>query len=328
MNKNQMKSTLKSNDTEEWLDVVFTRRVGFLWAKFFEKLGVHPNTVTILSMIIGACSAFFFASGSYHYCGVHGLIMNIIAVLLLMWANFYDSADGQLARMTNQKTALGRILDGAASDVWFVPIYFALVLRFTWHHTDEFNWLGIADTQTNTTIAFFVLLIVALISGLWGHAGQCRMADYYRQIHLLFVNGKAGSELDNSEKQKEKYDAMPWEGHRLEKFFQKNYVSYTRAQEKATPEFQKLRKALTERYSDISNVPEDFRNEFRKQSLPLMKYTNILTFNTRAIVLYLCCLFDRPWLYFVFEIVIMSLLAYYMRYRHERMCRNFYNGLK
>lgn len=42
-----------------------------------------------------------------------------------------------------------------------------------------------------------------------------------------------------------------------------------------------------------------------------MPLTNILTFNTRAIVLYTCCLFDLPWLYFVFEIVIMAALCEY-----------------
>ena len=102
MNKN-VQSTYKSNDTEEWLDKVFNRPIGYLWAKFFERLGVHPNTVTVFSMIIGASSAYFFAQGSYFTEGGHGLLMNIIAILLLMWANFYDSADGQLARTQHRR---------------------------------------------------------------------------------------------------------------------------------------------------------------------------------------------------------------------------------
>lgn len=85
--------------------------------------------------------------------GLYGLGMNIGAICLLAWANFYDSADGQLARMTGQKTQLGRILDGAASEVWFIPIYIALVYRFYIHHALEFQWLGIADTPTNAAIA-------------------------------------------------------------------------------------------------------------------------------------------------------------------------------
>ncbi len=133
MKKEAVKSTYKSNDTEEWLDKVWTRPIGYLWALFFKRLHVHPNVVTVLSMIIGASSAIFFAHGSYRTEGTEGLLYNIIAVILLAWANFYDSADGQLARMTGQKTRLGRILDGAASEVWFIPIYLSLVYRFYVH---------------------------------------------------------------------------------------------------------------------------------------------------------------------------------------------------
>ena len=115
--KESIASTLKSNDTEEWLDTVWTRPIGYQWARLFDHFDIHPNTVTILSMIIGAASAFFFVHGSYATEGTQGLIYNVIAVLLLAWANFYDSADGQLARMTGKKTQLGRILDGAAGDI-------------------------------------------------------------------------------------------------------------------------------------------------------------------------------------------------------------------
>lgn len=319
-NKTKVESTYKSNDTEEWLDKVWTRKIGYLWAVFFKKLGVHPNTVTILSMIIGAGSSIFFAFPSWRYGGTYGLVMNIIAVLLLAWANFYDSADGQLARMTGQKTRLGRILDGAAADVWFVPIYCALVLRTYWHHSVEFSWFGIPDTQTNAIIVAVILFIIALYSGFGCHAGQCGLADYYRQIHLLIVNGKKGSELDTSEQQRKLYEETPWEGNRLWKFFLKNYISYTAKQEKKTPMFQQLKKAVEMKYGEMENLPENLRQEFRRGSLPLVGMANILTFNTRAIALYTLCLLDLPWAYFVFEVVIMSLLCRYMNYRHEHLC--------
>ena len=93
MKKEAVKSTYKSNDTEEWLDKVWTRPIGYLWALFFKRLHVHPNVVTVLSMIIGASSAIFFAHGSYRTEGTEGLLFNIIAVILLAWANFYDRAD-------------------------------------------------------------------------------------------------------------------------------------------------------------------------------------------------------------------------------------------
>lgn len=321
MKKEAIKSTYKSNDTEEWLDKVWTRPIGYVWALFFKRLRVHPNVVTVLSMIIGASSACFFAHGSYRTEGMEGLLYNIIAVILLAWANFYDSADGQLARMTGQKTRLGRILDGAASEVWFIPIYLSLVYRFYLHHNLEFGWLGITDTAANGWNATAIMLIVVLYSGFVCHSRQCGLADYYRQIHLFFLKGESGSELDNSAQQQKLYDETPWKGNVLWKLFLKTYVNYTRTQESQTPQFQLLMAGIRTKYKSIEKVPLSFRNEFRILSLPLMKWTNILTFNTRAIVLYTTCLIDLPWLYFCFEIIVMGGLCSYMRHSHEKFCR-------
>ncbi|WP_102406775.1 CDP-alcohol phosphatidyltransferase family protein [Parabacteroides bouchesdurhonensis] len=321
MSKENIQSTYKSNDTEEWLDRVWTRPIGYHWALLFQRLNVHPNTVTILSMIIGASSAFFFAHGSYRTEGMNGLLLNAVAILLLAWANFYDSADGQLARMTGKKTQLGRILDGAASEVWFIPIYLSLVYRFYVHHDMEFQYLGIENNVQNMWIATLVLLIIALYSGFGCHSRQCGLADYYRQIHLFFLKGEAGSELDNSVQQQRLYDETPWKGNFLWKAFLKTYVNYTRGQEVQTPEFQRLMKKLRKRYGATENIPQAFRDRFRVLSLPLMKWANILTFNTRAIVLYAVCLVDLPWLYFFFEVFIMTALCLYMRRKHENICK-------
>lgn len=325
--KQEVQHTYKSNDTEEWLDRVFTRPIGYLWAKFFERLGVHPNVVTVLSIFIGISSAFFFVHGSWRTEDSAGLMLNIIGILLMMWANFYDSADGQLARMTGKKTQLGRILDGTASIIIFVPVYCALVWRSYQYHNMEFQWLHIADTERNAAIYGLIIFGIALFSGFVCHGGQCRLADYYRQIHLFFLKGESGAELSTSTRQQQLYDAMPWRGHLIEKTFLKTYVNYTRQQEKATPAFQRLMQRLHDLYGKADNAPESFRNEFRKRSLPLIPLTNILTFNTRAIALYVCCLVDLPWFYFVFEIVVMSALCGYMRSRHEQMCNEFLKSL-
>mgnify|MGYP003368467400 FL=1 len=55
-----------------------------------------------------------------------------------------------------------------------------------------------------------------------------------------------------------------------------------------------------------------------------MKYANILTFNTRAIALYISLLIGEPYFYFIFEIVVMTSLFLYMRHRHEAICSYLY----
>ena len=62
-------STLKSSETEDWLDYRVIRPLSYLWALLFEKLDIHPNTVTIMSMIIGVGSAYFYMQPSFWYGG-------------------------------------------------------------------------------------------------------------------------------------------------------------------------------------------------------------------------------------------------------------------
>ena len=298
---NSLQATFKSQDTEEWLDIHFTRPLGLLWARFFNHFDIHPNVVTILSIILGAAAGVMF----YYPDLTHTLI----GIFLLVWANLYDSADGQLARMTGKKTRWGRILDGFAGDVWFFTIYAAICLRLQEQPipgTDE-PW-GVW------------IWLMAAVSGLICHGKQCQLADYYRNIHLYFIKGKSGSELDRFDALRKEFHSLSWSKDGVWKLFLYFYGNYTRSQEQMTPAFQRFRAALSERYAG-SELSDALRADFRKGSLPLMKYANILTFNTRAIVLYLSLLAGHPWFYFAFELVVMNILFLYMRNRHEALCR-------
>ena len=300
-----MQSTLKSNDIEEWLDLKIVRPLGYYWTLLFDKLNIHPNTVTVLSMILGAASGFFLVKRADT---TEGLIYNIIGVLLVMWANIYDSADGQLARLTGKKTRLGRILDGAAGDIWFISIYFALAIRLYPQNIPftEIQW------------SWWAFLLMAT-SGLLCHSRQCNLADYYRQAHLFFQKGAANSELDNYKQQKALYEQAKWSDDFIWKFFLFTYVPYTRTQEAQTPQFQQLMASVKSHYTE--HIPQALRDDFRQHSLPLIKYVNMLSFNTRAIVLYVSCLIDMPYLYPLFEMTVLMSMYFYMRHSHERFCK-------
>ncbi len=285
-------ATFKSQDTEEWLDIHFTRPLGLLWARFFNALGVHPNVVTILSIVLGV------AAGVMFY--FPDLTHTLIGILLLVWANLYDSCDGQLARMTGKKTRWGRILDGFAGDVWFFAIYAAISLRLTP------EW------------GIWIWLLCAF-AGFVCHGKQCQLADYYRNIHLYFLKGEGGSELDSSAKLTAEYNSLSWRRDGAWKLFLFFYRNYTSSQEALTPAFQRFRAAIGQRFG--RQLPMELREDFRAGSLPLMKWANILTFNTRAIVLYIALLVGQPWIYPVFEITVMNGLFFYMLRRHERLCR-------
>lgn len=295
--KPTLESTLKSLDTEEFIDIHFYRPIGYRWALLFNKMGVSPNAVTIASIVIGV------AAGICYY--PTDLAINILGMLLLVWANSYDSADGQLARMTGKKTPLGRILDGAAGDIWFITIYAAICLRLTpqWG-----IWIW----------------VLAAITGFF-HSKQAAMADYYRNVHLLFLKGKSGSELSYSPHLKVHYQEMSWRREFIYKLFETFYINYTVGQEQLTPQFQRLMNKIRTQYA--GQAPESFRVAFREKSLPLMKYTNMLSFNTRVIALFISLLIDLPWVYFLFEMTVLNAMLVYMIYTHEQFCKRFMDEL-
>ena len=263
-----------------------------------------PNAITIASKFIGIAAgvAFYF----------NNMWINVAGMILLMWANSFDSADGQLARMTKQYSRLGRILDGMAGDLWFASIYVAICLRE--NYTSEFfmarPWL---------------IWVIAVVAGLC-HAKQAAMADYYRQFHLYFLKGKDGSELDSARELAGRYRREAPSASWIKRIIMLVYLNYTRNQEVMTPQMQRLRGVLAERYPD-GDIPREFRDRFRALSLPLMKYTNILSFNWRTIALF-CSLFAcMPWLYFVFELVVLNAIMIYMVRRHESICRRLADEL-
>ena len=234
--------------------------------------------------------------------GFDDLWINVIGMFLLVWANTYDSADGQLARMTGKYSRLGRILDGASGDIWFISIYAAICIRLTP------QW-GI------------YIWILAAVAGFW-HSRQASVADYYRNFHLFFLKGKMGSELDDSHKMEEEFNSLKFADDPLYTFFMWFYKGYTKKQEKLTPAMQQFRECIRMKYGD-EVIPDIIREEFRKESLPLMKYTNILSFNTRIIALFISLIIGEPWLYFVFELVVLNSILIYLVHTHERICYNF-----
>ena len=302
--KQQYKSSLKSMDTEETLDLMFYRPIGYMWAVLCAKVGITPNAITIASIFLGVAGGILFYFGE-----PQDLWLNYVGMFLLVWANSFDSADGQLARMTKQYSRLGRILDGLSGDFWFVAIYFAICFRV--NETSEFfmqHWSG------------WIWILAILAGGC--HAKQAAMADYYRQFHLYFLKGKEGSELDSVDQLDKDFAAVTWKGHFSKKVTMMFYRNYTANQEVMTPSMQTLRRKLKKLFGD-DIVPDQFRNDFRLKSKPLMKYTNMLSFNTRVIALFISIIVRMPWLYFAFELTVLNLMLVYMILRHESICRSF-----
>ncbi len=291
MNK-EFESSLKTIETENIVDRIINRPIGFVIAKALKNTGITPNMVTIFSIFVGA------AGGAFFYFP-YSLTFAISGILLLLFANVLDCADGQLARLTGIKSEIGRILDGFAGDFWFLVIYIALIHRSN----------VMFDTWLFIPIAFWAA---------YSHINQAGLTDYYKTLHLVFVSKEKGKEFESSEAIKARVALMP---NGVNKFFSIFYISYTKNQERQTPELQKMMKQFKAKYDD--DIPEDVRNSLRSSSLKLMPLVNLLTFTSRANVLFISVLLNVVWFYFVWEIVVLGILNYFVKVKYERLFKSF-----
>lgn len=282
-------STYKSKDTEEFLDILFYRPVGYALALGSRSLGLTPNAVTIISIFTGIAAGHFFYYKS--------LSLNLIGIALLVFSNALDSADGQLARITNTKSRFGRILDGFGGNLWFFSIYIHLCLRFM--------------TAGGTPLIF----LFAALCGL-SHSLQSAMADYYRNYYMFFKYGREKSEIDKSGPLQNEYEQYSWSKNFYKKFLMRVYVNYTIEQEFLSVKLRQLYDRTIDKYG--TDIPEWLREKYVKLHKPLIKYFNILTTNTRMIVLFIGLIIGMPMIYWLFELTILNFLLIYVVWKQER----------
>ena len=287
----EYEASLKSIETENVIDRLFYRPVGFQIARRLRGTGITPNMVTVVSIFVGAGAGYLF-----HFDSIR---MAIGGILLLVFANILDCVDGQLARLTGIKSAIGRILDGFAGDIWFASIYIGFALRLS--HEYGTYW-------------FFAL---AVLSGL-SHLTQANITDYYKTLHLYFISKDKGAEFQSVEQVKAKHKSMRYG---VNKAFYFLYSWYTMFQVNATPTLQRMLHSLHERYGD--DIPSDIRLAFRKESHRLMRWIDLMTFNGRTLIMFVIVLTGEVWAYFLYEIIVLNIVLFISMRKHEAMCAKF-----
>lgn len=296
--KSEYLSSLKSIETENMIDRIFYRPIGFKIAKAIKNTGITPNMVTILSIFVGVSAGIF-------WWFPYDIGLAFLGIFALIFANILDCVDGQLARMTGIKSEVGRILDGFAGDLWFASVYIAFAHRL--------------NMQFDTPFDPWIYIVIILLSAI-SHWNQASITDYYKTLHLLFISKDKGKEFENSQRIIERYKNMP---KGINKVITWGYIGYTKNQERLTPELQKMMARLDRKYG--KDIPDDVRDDFRKKSLRVMTLLNFNTFNGRSIILFISVLFNIIWLYFVWEIIVLNVIRIIIRNRHENYCKNFEN---
>jgi phosphatidylglycerophosphate synthase len=285
--------TLKSRETEETLDVYFYRPCGYVLAILAKSMGVTPDAVTLLGSLVGIVAG--------HLFFYNDLTTNLAGVGLLLFSEMMDSADGQLARMTQKVSTRGRILDGVGDNLKFVSIYLHICLRI------------VIATQ------WWWIFVVAVLSGT-SHSFQSAMADYYRTAYLFFTVSHGHNVHESSDSIVKVYAGLSWKTDFWTKLYMRVYLNYTLQQESITLTFRALEVKAAEQFGET--IPAWFSDAYRVKNKPMMKYYNILTTNTRMFVLILGILINLPWVYFAFELVVLNLLFAAVLFRQNGITKS------
>ena len=162
----------KPRAIEEVGDIYLIRPLGFALVQMLRHTAITPTMVSALAVLAGWLCAWF-----YYVSERHGSVpaLATLGAFAMLLHSALDSADGQLARLKNMHTPLGRIVDGFCDNLAFLAVYVAIVLG-RWARTGEYD-LEIA-----------LLATVAAVS----HSLQSSLVDYQRTLYLQHVHGHGG----------------------------------------------------------------------------------------------------------------------------------------
>ena len=89
-----------TKDYEPWSDIVFTEPIAIPLTPVLAKLRVHPNLITVFSLLAGLASGVIFAFGHWFW-----------AALVFQFAYLCDCLDGKVARLRQMTSSFGAKLD-------------------------------------------------------------------------------------------------------------------------------------------------------------------------------------------------------------------------
>jgi phosphatidylglycerophosphate synthase len=113
--KKNYRKSLKPVQAEEMIGLVFVRPFSYLIALCAKALRMSPDMLSVIRGITALAGGILFFTGTRESLFAGSIIFFI--------SNYFDSADGQLARICEKSTERGLILDGLGDGISIIGIY-------------------------------------------------------------------------------------------------------------------------------------------------------------------------------------------------------------
>jgi len=136
----RFEDTIKGADIEEWVDLVFYRRLSFVLVRRLARFQwITPNRLTLFALCWGILAAWFFHQGQPN-------TMMLGSIALFIWL-VLDCMDGQLARFRKTSSMVGYVLDGVSDYIVATLTYVSIVYALNqYHHHATLNWWWLGGT--------------------------------------------------------------------------------------------------------------------------------------------------------------------------------------
>ncbi|MFH0759909.1 MAG: CDP-alcohol phosphatidyltransferase family protein [Bacteroidota bacterium] len=196
----EYKNSLKLGVVEEVLDIILYRPLAFLLVKVIYRTNITPNQLSIFAILMGLASGVSYAFGE-PACIFAG-------ALFYLAFNVCDCADGQLARLKNNGTPMGKIIDGIADYAATVAVFVGMAF-------------GFANRQEDPAFWWKMLALTGLFIGI-----HSILVDFFRTRFLDYYYQRKGKFEESLIEFKKAYNIAKQKGRQLERIAIYIYLRY------------------------------------------------------------------------------------------------------
>jgi phosphatidylglycerophosphate synthase len=274
----------RNSSIEEFTNALVFQPLSSWLAPMLVRWDISANATSLAGMAAGVGGALLYGA----YASSTAAVL-IGFALMCLW-HVLDGADGQVARMTNTQSPLGKLIDGVCDYVVFITAYVVLGLQLA------ASWSGLA----------WPLVITA---GLF-HAVQSGAYEAQRQMFDYWALGKQSARIGAREPARSASPAGLT--MRLYEWVQLRASAIS-------PAYLAALEHKIGRPDKANPMSVAYARTF---AAPVRRW-GVMSANYRTYGLFLSCLVGRPEAYFLAEIILLGPLLLIMVARQHRRNRQF-----
>jgi phosphatidylglycerophosphate synthase len=250
----------KPRDIEEIGDIYLIRPLGFLIVQLLRHTPATPTFVSFLALLAGWWTAYLY----WDAARIGGpSVVGIVAFMVFLLHSALDSADGQLARITESYSSFGAIIDGLCDNLVFLAIYIAIVL-------------GVWQRTGGGLLLLCALAVLAALS----HSVQSSLVTYQRFLYLNYVYGKRDiEELEPGNLEREARSS----GRIFSRILRGIYLPYHHQQRFFLRSSHRLEQYLAGWERKHRDLASGLPSLYSRRQRPLMKYWALMASNSHKL---------------------------------------------